>query len=404
MAIAIAAFGAASVFAGNNDGWIYGTITARDGETYTGIMRWGTQECFWDDLFNATKDDNPWARYASDFETRHEISQERIRIFGMTITEFNHGGGYEHMFVSRFGDIKSIDVGRRGQATILMKNGTEYEVSGSGDVGETIRITDNNLDKIKLNWEEIRKIEFMPAPANLKIEDEYRLKGKVITDEMEFHGYIMWDAEECLSSDVLDGETETGDVELKFGNIRSIKRQSSQSCVATLKQGKEYELRGTNDVDNSNRGIYVEDERYGKIQVGWDQLREVIYEDNDGTTGRSYDSYGSAKPLEGTISAWGNKEYKGRIVFDLDEEQTCDILQGKLDEMEFNIPFGKIVSITPRGRHSSEVELVGGEKLRLEDSQDVSASNYGLLIFKSQDDRDPETVIWEDIEKITLTR
>lgn len=46
----------------NDEGFIYGRITARDGSSCTGTMRWGTQECFWDDLFNAEKDDNPWIK------------------------------------------------------------------------------------------------------------------------------------------------------------------------------------------------------------------------------------------------------------------------------------------------------------------------------------------------------
>jgi hypothetical protein len=386
-------------------GFIYGKVTTRDGKTYTGVLRWGTQECFWDDLFNATKDDNPWERYAKDHEDRHEINKSRVRVFGLTITDFSELGfsSLDHMFISRFGDLKRIDVSRKGRSTVVMKSGTEYEVSGYGDVGETIQVMDESLGKLKIKWDEIREIEFLPTPASVKTPG-YRLKGKVATDEMEFSGYVLWDAEECLSTDLLDGEGDAGDMSIEFGNIRSIERQSSQSCTVVLKDGREFELRGTNDVNHENRGIYVEDERYGKIQVGWEQLLKVTYEDNDGSTGKPYGDYQPARKLEGTVTAWGGKEYKGRLVFDFDEAETCDILNGKLDEMEFNVPFGNIVSLTPKGRHSSEVEFASGQNLRLDDSQDVTDNNYGLLIFKTEDDRNPQFVAWEDVEKINFQK
>ena len=41
-----------------------------------------------------------------------------------------------------------------------------------------------------------------------------------------------------------------------------------------------------------------------------------------------------------------------------------------------------------------------GDKLRLEDSQDVSDSNDGLIVFVGKKDR--EYIDWEDIEKITF--
>jgi hypothetical protein len=75
----------------------------------------------------------------------------------------------------------------------------------------------------------------------------------------------------------------------------------------------------------------------------------------------------------------------------------------KRDDMEFNIPFSKIVSITPTSRNRSTVELVSGEKLSLEDAQDVTESNTGILIF-SGDAKEPQYVPWDELEKISFNR
>ncbi len=98
-------------------------------------------------------------------------------------------------------------------------------------------------------------------------------------------------------------------------------------------------------------------------------------------------------PLDGGV-------FEGEIVYDLDESEGYEMLNGNLDDMEFNIPFNMIKSITPKGRHSSIVELKNGEKLRLEDSHDVSGDHDGIIIFMGK--KDNEYVAWEEVEKVTF--
>ena len=58
---ALAAFlpPAARAASGPHQGFLYGTVETRSGASYTGLLRWGREEAFWDDLFNATKPDEP---------------------------------------------------------------------------------------------------------------------------------------------------------------------------------------------------------------------------------------------------------------------------------------------------------------------------------------------------------
>jgi hypothetical protein len=378
----------------DTDGFIYGTITTRDGDTYTGTMRWGKQEVFWDDLFNTTKEENPWTRYVPR-RHRDEDDEYRIKVFGIRVYD---SFGTEHLFICKFGDITRIENRRHNRSTVIMKNETEFDVEGGGDLDVKIRMLDENLGKVNIDWDNIKRIEFADTPKSAKTPG-YRLKGKVKTYEKEFEGYVMWDAEECVSTDILDGETDDGDMEIEFGNIRSIKRLNRRSCQVTLKDGREFRLSGTNDVNSDNRGIYVHDYRYGTIEVQWEELQEVVYEDED-DSGRSYKDYKSGKKIEGTVKTIDGGTFDGELVFDLDESEDYEILNGKLDDMEFNIPFNLIKSIQPKGRHSSIIELKGGEKLRLEESQDVSNSNDGVLVFMGR--KDTEYIEWEDVEEIRI--
>lgn len=43
-------------------GFLYGRVSAYDGATYQGRLRWGgDEEAFWGDYFNGTRDENPLA-------------------------------------------------------------------------------------------------------------------------------------------------------------------------------------------------------------------------------------------------------------------------------------------------------------------------------------------------------
>jgi len=378
-----------------DEGFIYGKVITRSGETYLGALRWGKQEVFWDDIFNGTKDENPYLKYVERHRDRRDREVD-IKIFGMRINTQYAG---LHLFITRFGDIDEIKINARGDAIVKMKTGSEYLVTGSGDVGESILILDDALGKIKLRWDNIETIEFMNTPSKIK-RDGYRLRGTVSTNEMEFKGYIMWDAEECLSTDILDGDSEDGDMEIEFENIRSLTRDGQHATLVALKDGREFNLRGSNDVNDSNRGIYIYDDRYGKIKVNWDAFREIVYEDDNNDSGPGYDKYQPKSKLEGMVETVEGKKFDGKIVFDLDESEGFEILNGNIGDLEFYIPFENIISIKPRGRHSSIVKLRSGESLRLEDAQDVSDANDGILIFPEKGG--PDYVPWDDVELITF--
>jgi len=443
----------------SNQGYIYGKVSTRSGNTYTGLLRWDDEEAFWDDLFHSYKENRPYGDYLEkhsstskrevralertidklerkarnlekkaarakdrdaedklleeveaveeELEAYYEEMEEVEDIYGYSNVSvlggalninWNEWSTGSRIFICRFGDIKKIEVIGSEDAELTMKNGSVYTVSGySNDVGGKIVVEDNGLGQIELDWRRIDMIEFMDTPKNVEPVG-YRLHGTLFTDAGEFKGYIQWDSEECLSTDVLDGDSEDGELSLAFKKIRSIERRSKSSSYVTLKDGRRIHMEGSNDVDGSIRGIMIEDARYGRMKVPWDSFDKLVLDDK-GDSGMGYNDYVKPKELSGTITDEDGNTTTGRIIFDLDEGETWEILNGDMFDVEFNIPFGSVKIMKPRSRNSTVVELRNGESLRLEGGQDVTQSNDGVLVFDKGED-DPTYIRWGSIEKI----
>jgi hypothetical protein len=284
-----------------------------------------------------------------------------------------------------------------------MKTGSTFLVSGySNDVGNEITVKDPAMGPIELEWRKIEKIEFMDTPSSVD-PDAFRIRGKVISDAGDFEGYIMWDKEECLSSDKLDGDSEDGRVSIMMGAIDAIERRSRNSSRVILKDGRELNLSGTNDVNGSIRGIMVEDKRFGRVTIPWVAFEKAdLYDEGD--SGPGYKDYKPKGRLEGSVKSLDGDEFNGLIVFDLDEAESWEILNGDRFDVEYDIPFEMVKSIRPRSSSSSTVKLTSGEEIRLEDSQDISDRNDGVLVFKNEDDDDPVFLEWDEIEELKLKK
>ena len=404
---AIPCGGAEAQTGNDNQGFIYGRVQTESGTEYTGFLRWGKEEAFWDDLFHSLKTDLPYRDEVDpdDVYDRKARRGGRIRIFGKMIaweSGRDDDGDANRIFISRFGDIARIEVTGSEEADIHMKNGSVFAVRGyANDVSGTILVHDQTLGEIDLRWNRIEEIEFMPAPRGAD-PGVTRLHGILETDAGDFEGFIQWDKEECLSTDLLDGEAEDGDVSIAMGRIRSIERRGRNSAIVELRDGRTLRLRGTNDVNGDNRGIMVEDSRYGRLTVPWSEFNKLTLSD-PGSSGRGYDDFKKEDSgrLMGTVIDDRGKEYRGAIILDLDESEGWEMLNGFYREIKVDIPLMNVVSMKPQGYDRCIVELRSGETLRLEDATDVSEDNDGILVF-TDGDRDPAYLHWKDVAEIRL--
>lgn len=385
-------------FGSGNEGFIHGTVRTRSGQSYRGLLRWGTEEFFWDDLFNSSKKDDRYGRYLPRDERRRGRA---IKIFGFTIGYAWDDKEVSRQFIARFGDIDRIEVTGRSSGDVVMKSGERYSVEGfANDVGNEIWVYDREVGKLEIRWRDIDRIEFSPTPRSARPPGE-RLFGRVLTDGGTFEGFVQWDSEECLTVDKLDGDSEDGRVSIPMGKIRSIEKQGRKSSMVELESGRRMVLSGTNDVDHRIRGIFVEDPRFGRVKVSWNAFERVDFRRVD-ASGRGYASYPSARPLSGTVRTIGGESHSGRIVYDLDEAESWEFLNGDSFDVEYYVPFYRIRRIERRGPDGCLVVLRDGTQLVLEGKTDVDDGNAGILVFRGGDDRNPAYVPWDRVDTIEL--
>lgn len=386
-----------------DEGFIYGRVITEDGDEYEGPLRWGKEEVYWTDMFNASKRENKNLDYLSnreldDLEDRYDNDNIVTRF--INITWDDNDNRFVHEFSTQFGNLKSLRLRSNDRVEVELKNGETLDIDGSGynDIGAKITVLDREMGNIRLSWNNIDKIEFLPTPSRLNEKFGEPLYGTVICDLGEFTGFVQWDHDERVGTDILDGEEDGDDYEIAFDKIASIERDGYSSSIVRLKSGRELDLRGTNDVDNDNKGIIVTVKGLGRVDIKWSEFDKVTFTDAP-NSGSSYSSFASPKKISGSVEVDNGDRHTGEIIFDLDEEYTFELLNGEDDDVKFIIPFSNISEISPRGSSAATVILKGGDRLVLEDGQDVTDKNLGILI-KTKSDR--VYVPWDRVEKISL--
>jgi hypothetical protein len=381
-------------------GLLYGRITTVDGVTYQGRLRWGQdQEASWSDYFNGTKDGNPWAVHAPAGERPTEGS--RFEIFGIPFGRSQGSDRFDRQFMARFGDIARIEA-HLADVQVTLKSGTTFQLDRfeAGDMDDGVRVWDVSRGVVDLDARRIRAIEFLPTASSVAAAD--RLHGTVRARDGEFSGFIQWNRQEGIRSDEFDGRTADGEVRLRYDIIRSITRQSSDSAMVTLLDGRELVLSGTRDAGDGNLGVYVDDARYGRVLVSWDAFDRVDF--SPAGASAAYADFPPGRALAGTVTTRDGRRLAGRLVYDFDESETTETLDAPLRGVDYTIPFARIASVVPAGRdgggaHRATVVLRDGPRVSLEPAGDLGDGNAGMLIF-ADGRKDPDYVPWKDVAQV----
>jgi len=387
----------------SHPGFLYGRITTIDRAVYEGRLRWGgREEAFWGDYFNGSKHDNPWRAQVPPAELPEE--SHPIEIFGIKIIDRKRPIDLRRPFMARFGEIARIEARGIKGVRVTLKSGTVFDLDRfeAGDFDDSVRVWDATRGVVDLDSLRIRSIELLPTPAPGAAPS--RLHGTVRTPQGDFTGFLQWDREECVGSDTVDGHAAGGEVSLRFDTIRSIARRSPDSSLVVLLDGREIVLSDTREVGRGNRGVYVDDSRYGRVLVSWDAFERVDF--SPGGSGPAYGYFPPGSPLSGSVTTRDGRRLTGRLVYDLDESETTETLDAPSQGVDYTIPFGLISSIQrpdveERGVPSLSVTLASGEELQLEPEGDLGDRNAGMLIFLDGRQR-PEYVPWTNVEGIVF--
>ncbi len=391
-------------------GFLYGRITAVGGTIYEGRLRWGTdEEAFWGDYFNGFKDENPWATHVPP----EMLPKERrpIEIFGLEIAHRERQIGLGRFFMARFGDITRIEA-RGRDVRVTLKSGTVFHLDRleASDFDDSVRVWDARRGVVDLDSLRILTIELLPTAPLAAVPA--RLHGTVRTGQGDFTGFVQWNREEGVGSDELDGRTAEGELGQRFDTIRSIARRSPDSSLVTLLDGREIVLSATPEVGRGNRGIYLDDRRYGRVLISWDAFERLDFSTgadvtpgSPADTGPAYAAFPPGHPLTGSVTTRAGRNLAGRLVYDLDESETTETLDAQSRGVDYTIPFGLIAAVVPLGpdARGAKVILHGGEELQLEGTADVDRRHIGLLVFTSGNEA-PAYVRWEEVERIDFDR
>jgi hypothetical protein len=387
-------------------GVLYGRVVTSEGASYEGRLRFGgDEEAFWGHSFNGVKRENPWATHVPGAAT-----QRPLEIFGFAISAPWHPQpNVRRPMMARFGDIARIEASGR-DLRVTLKSGTVFPLDrfAADDVADGLRIWDRQHGIVDLDEWRIRSIEFLPGGRLDAASD--RLHGTVRTAHGDFTGFIQWDQQQCVGADELVGHTGDGEIRLRFDTIRAVARRSRDSALATLRDGREIVVSDTRQAGQGQRGIYVDDGRYGGVLVSWDAFERVDFsaDPSEAGGGPAYTDFPAGHPLTGRVTTRSGQQLTGRLVYDLDESETTETLDAPFQGVDYNIPFGLVATIVPvaedaHGAQRAQVTLHGGEQLALDRTGDLGDGIGGLLVFVEGRGA-PAHVPWADVARIDLER
>jgi hypothetical protein len=227
---------------------LYGELETRRGDTFKGFVCWDVDEIFYSDIL--------------DGEERHR--NRKIPL----------------------GKIKAIERRSSSSAWVHLRNGDKMRLSGTNDVNSGNRgivILDPRFGRVTVKWDDFDRLEFLDGgEEHLVRYHEFKepepLYGVVYDEDGDsYEGYIRWDDDETQTWERLDGEYRDLEIDIEFSQIAEIEKRSSSSVTVTLKNGNSFNVSGSNDVNDENKGIYVTTKDGDEIELDWWDFDKAVF-------------------------------------------------------------------------------------------------------------------------------
>ena len=390
---------------------IWGSVQLSDGTMHEGFIRWDRNEGSWVDLLDGVKTLPP-ENYLMWLRARGEDGPpvRTIDLLGYRISWNETDRDFSPTSTSgiRFGHLSTLRVVEPRKVSLELRSGEIVDLEGSStDIGRSIRelsVQPGGGTVLEIEWEALESITFSAVPAGERATSP-RLYGTVEDDVgRTFTGYLSWDLDEILESDVLDGR-EVGsrrDREIPFAEIAAIAKLDRGARVL-LSNGEEIDLFGSNDVDRGHRGVQISEPGIGMVEVEWRDLRNVRFHRPAESTG--YDAFDGGRPLTGTVETVDGEVLEGWIRWDADEGSSWEMLNGTSEGVAFSIELSRVETVRTRELGGAVVTLLDGRAFELRSSNDVSWGNRGVYVS----DTDPggrataeswRGVEWEDVREV----
>ncbi len=398
-------FVAAQQASAQHEGFIYGEIKLKNKQVYTGQIKWSGGQMLWSDILLVAKQDNSNLRYLNEYQLNNlptKVKEPELDWKFMNLWRDKYPERKSEIF-TRFGDIALIHVTGPNEAQLYNKSGSKTRITvderENRHLGKDIVIF-NNEHKNIIKWSTISTIRFFAGPAQLSHIKGSPIYGTVMTTKGAFSGFIQWDKVKYLDNQQLEGKLNgESKVQYEFSNIVTIER-TSKGALISLKSGKKKYLTEHRDVSAANRGIVVMHPQWGRVIVTWKAFRSLHFEAVPENMG--YHAYADPKKIYATVSTRNHKVYKGNCIFDMDEIWNNELMEGGKDGLYYQIPFKYLIAMRPIGESYSSVTLADQRELILGHHNDVTAKNWGMLIWQRNSRH--QYIPWNTISEISFRK
>ncbi|MCP4551624.1 MAG: cell division protein FtsQ, partial [Bacteroidetes bacterium] len=225
---------------------IYGTVQTRYGEI-TGFIQWDHDERLLSDKL--------------DGDTRHED------------------------YSIPFDQIKSIEKYGRG-VLLISKLEEKLELHNSNDVNRENRgiiVNMPGMGRVDVPWKEFEKIVFSdPTIEDVYAYDDFEepesLSGTVsMVDGSSASGIIVYDLDETLDIEILNGEKDDIEYLIPFKTIKRIIPKNYYYSQISLRNGDLLLLGKSQDVTDFNTGILVFESENNYKYIPWTEIEEIEF-------------------------------------------------------------------------------------------------------------------------------
>lgn len=390
---------------------LWGEVRTVDGDVHEGFIRWDRNEGSWVDVLDGSKE-LPDENYQIWLQANRDGEPPRrtLELKGYRISWDEADPDFALIALSglQFGHIQSLTPAGRDSVMVVTRGGQRLALfGGSTDIGPSMRellVDRPGESTVELEWEDVERVTFAEVPSRARASSP-RLYGTVAdTTGREYTGYISWDLDEILESDVLDGEDPDGeDHNIEMGDIRSI-LVHRRSVTVTLNNGDTLSLSGSNDVDRGHRGVQLSDPSLGFVEIEWEELDEVTFSDAPASEGLQ--AFDGGHRLFGTLTTQGGEELTGFVRWDSDEEWSWEFLDGRSQGVVFKIELAQVDRIVRSEVFGATVTLADGRSFELDDANDVNWDNKGIMVSIGVSDpsdaqlSDWRYVPWDDFASI----
>ena len=155
---------------------------------------------------------------------------------------------------------------------------------GSNDVNSGNRgiIVTTSFGRVDIPWREFKKVTFNDAPNSLKKYSDFagmkKLSGSVSTTNGEkLSGEIIFDLDEALTFEMLQGKDDDVEYIIPFESIKSITPKNWDYSTVVLKDGTELTLGDARDVNEDNDGVLVFSGSGDPKFVMWEDIKVISF-------------------------------------------------------------------------------------------------------------------------------